>query len=259
MARSRKFDRRNEALKDNHDPRGSGGGACREHKYRRLGGAHSPSLTLNSQNEWLNKPARSVDERSARSESIRPLPFAAALWRSITETWARRNRSGFRDEEVVEEVDCPDTDYTKAVDCPITEYAAAIESNPNNVTAYLGRGTHFKAFAFDSAIADFTKAIELKPTDDSAYTQRGSAYYEKAEFDRAIADFTKALELNPRSALAYCNLGWSYEAVGNEKKAIAHYRKALELDPSLEAARDNLKLLGATPERQPYWQTKPKS
>jgi len=69
----------------------------------------------------------------------------------------------------------------------------------------------------------------------------------------------KALELNPKSALAYSNLGWTYEAMGDERKAIAHYRKALEIDPSLEAARDNLKLLGATPERQPYWQTKPRS
>ena len=57
----------------------------------------------------------------------------------------------------------------------------------------------------------------------------------------------KALELNPKSALAYCNLGWTYEAMHDERKAIAHYRKALEIDPSLEAARDNLKLLGATP------------
>jgi tetratricopeptide (TPR) repeat protein len=32
--------------------------------------------------------------------------------------------------------------------------------------------------------------------------------------------------------------------MGDEKKAIAYYRKALEIDPSLEAARDNLKLLG---------------
>ena len=75
-----------------------------------------------------------------------------------------------------------------------------------------------------------------------------SAHYEKAEFDRAIADLNKAIEINPKSALAYSNLGWAYEAIGDEREAIAHYRKALEIDPSLEAARDNLKLLGATPE-----------
>jgi Flp pilus assembly protein TadD len=187
---------------------------------------------------------------SARSELTRALTFAAELWRSITEAWARRNRSeersGFRDEDV---------------DCPITDYTKAIESNPNDFTAYLARGmAHLKAFAFDSAIADFTKAIELQPNNDSAYTKRGSVYYENAEHDRAIADFTKAVEIAPRSALAHCNLGWSYEAIGNEKKAIAHYRKAFELDPSLEAARDNLKLLGALPERQPsHRQTKPKN
>jgi tetratricopeptide (TPR) repeat protein len=70
----------------------------------------------------------------------------------------------------------------------------------------------------------------------------------------------KALELNPKSALAYSNLGWTYEAMGDERKAIAHYRKALEIDPSLEAARDNLTLLGATPEPQPFHrQTKPRT
>ena len=103
------------------------------------------------------------------------------------------------------------------------------------------------------------KAFELKPNNDSAYTNRGAAHYEKAEFNRAIADFTGAIELNPKSTLAYCNLGWTYEAIGDERKAIAHYRKALEIDPSLEAARDNLKLLGATPERQSFHrQTKPR-
>ena len=63
---------------------------------------------------------------------------------------------------------------------------------------------------------------------------------------------TEVIDINPRSALAYCNLGWSYEAIGDEREAIAHYRKALELDPALEAARDNLKLLGATPGGSPF-------
>src|SRR6476660_5176781 len=120
---------------------------------------------------------------------IGPLTFALALWRSVTEGSDRNQEQG--------------------VDCPISDYTKALESDPNNATAYLGRGTaHLKAFDFDSAITDFTKAIELKPNNDSAYTNRGAAYYEKAEFDRAIADFTKAIDLNPRSALAYCNLGW---------------------------------------------------
>ena len=123
----------------------------------------------------------------------------------------------------------------------------AIESNPHNPTPYFARGTaHLEALDFDSAIADFTRAIEIEPNDASAYTNRGSAHYEKGEFDRALADLNKALELNPKSALAYCGLGWAYEAMHDERKAIAHYRKALEIDPSLEAARDNLKLLRAS-------------
>ena len=57
--------------------------------------------------------------------------------------------------------------------------------------------------------------------------------------------------MNPSSAAAHCNLGWTYEAIGDERQAIAYYRKALELDASLEAARDNLKLLGATLKQPP--------
>jgi len=35
----------------------------------------------------------------------------------------------------------------------------------------------------------------------------------------------------------------TYEAIGEEQKAIACYREGLDIDPSLNAARDNLKLL----------------
>jgi tetratricopeptide (TPR) repeat protein len=80
---------------------------------------------------------------------IGPLTFALALWRSVTEG--------------------SDRNQEQEVDCPISDYTKALESDPNNATAYLGRGTaHLKAFDFDSAIADFTKAIELNPNDDSA-------------------------------------------------------------------------------------------
>ena len=186
--------------------------------------------------EGMAKISRTIERVTP---NIRPLTFALAPWRSGTEA------GGDRIQE-------------QEVDCAMSDYSNAIESNPHNPTPYFARGTaHLEAFDFDSAIADFTRAIEIEPNDASAYTNRGSAHYEKGEFDHAIADLNKALELNPKSALAYCNLGWTYEAMNDERKAIAHYRKALEIDPSLEAARDNLKLLGATPERQP--QTKPRS
>jgi cytochrome c-type biogenesis protein CcmH/NrfG len=158
--------------------------------------------------------------------------FILALWRSVTKAWAGREQEN---------------------DCPIADYTKAIEANPHDGTAYLGRGTaHLRALDFDNAIADLTKLIELEPNQASAYAKRGKAHYEKGEFDRAVADLTKAIEINPKLAIAHSDLGWSYEAIGDEKKAIAHYRKALEIDPSLESARDNLKLLHAMPERQPF-------
>ena len=48
--------------------------------------------------------------------------------------------------------------------------------------------------------------------------------------------------------------------MGNKQEAIAYYRKAFEIDSALETARDNLKLLGAMLERQPFdRQTIPKN
>ena len=176
---------------------------------------------------------------------IRPLAFVWPLWRFITKTWIDRKPRDRLPHRLRPSNSRPNPDQES--DCPISVYTEAIPA-PNNVAAYLARGTaHLKASAFDRAINDFTKAIKLRPNNDSAYAGRGTAYYEKTEFDRPIADFNKAIEMNPRSADAYCNLGWTYEAIGDER--LAHYPKALELNPSLEAARDNLKLLDATPER----------
>src|SRR5512140_2890664 len=112
----------------------------------------------------VKRQASSVTSRlpeSVRPPMVRPLAFFWALWRFIAKTWADRNRHDPRGQEV----DCPTTDYARAtvaansnqeVDCPITDYTKAIESNPNDIAAYLARGTaHLKAFAFDSAVADF--------------------------------------------------------------------------------------------------------
>ena len=190
--------------------------------------------------------AQRVEQQMTRALTL--VSLVLAPWRLLAKARVNRNH---------QEAGLPNTESARVTveaahdqepDYPISVFTDAIQSNPDNVAAYLARGAaHLRAFAYDSAINDFTKAIELMPDSDSAYTSRGTANYEKAEFNRAIADFAKAIEINPRSAVAYCNLGWTHEEIGDEQQAIADYRKALELDPSLEAARDNLKLLGATP------------
>jgi tetratricopeptide (TPR) repeat protein len=160
-----------------------------------------------------------------------------ALWRSMKQTRPdlhHRNQDG-------------------DIDRPLDDYNEVIESNPDDPLAYLDRGAaRLKVCCYDGAIADFNKALELNPCCTAAYTGRGSVYYDKAIhehcdkalFQQAIADFTKAIEIDPKSALAYCNLGWTYEEIGEEQTAVACYLKALQIDPSLEAARDNLTLLG---------------
>ena len=161
---------------------------------------------------------------------VRPLKLALAPWRSAKQTWADLHSDCGQDNDIAR---------------TINKYTKTIESNPSDARAYFARGTaRHKASDYDIAIADLTKA--LNPCCAAVYAERGSAYYDEAQYDHAIADLNKAIEINPNSALPYCNLGWAYEAIGEDQKAVAFYRKALEIDPSLQAAKDNLKLLGVT-------------
>ena len=115
-----------------------------------------------------------------------------------------------------------------------------IETDPNNVEAYIRRGIayHHKGEP-NSAIADFTKAIELDPSIPQLYLARSITYQHEGEYDSAIEDATKALELNPNNAKAYQHRGLAYQGKGDYERskddydrAIADFTKAIELEPS---------------------------
>ena len=59
----------------------------------------------------------------------------------------------------------------------------------------------------EQAIADFSRAIELEPENATAYRGRGVAYNESGDPDQALADFERAIELQPDEATTYYSRG----------------------------------------------------
>jgi tetratricopeptide (TPR) repeat protein len=149
--------------------------------------------------------------------------------------------------------------------------------------AYYNRGVAYRAEGdTDHAIADYNEAIRLDPDLAEAYSSRGIAYRAKGDTNRAIADYNEAIRLNPSFAEAYNNRAWAYfnagkaaqglpdaerslqllpnnahlldtrghifEALGRREEAIADFRRALSINPKLEASREALKRLGASPD-----------
>ena len=116
------------------------------------------------------------------------------------------------------------------------------------VDAHKARGNiYFANGDYDGAIADYDMAIKLRPKDAEAYVKRGTAYASMDDYGRAIADFGSAIRLRPNRASFYTMRGHAYEKTGDKNQAIADYRKALQIDPSLQAVKDRLRRLGATP------------
>ena len=114
-----------------------------------------------------------------------------------------------------------------------------IETDPNNVEAYIRRGIAYSHKSeYNSAVANFTKAIELDPSIPQLYLARGMAYQQKDEYGYAIEDATKVLELDPNNAEAYKHRGLAYQSRGDYDRnksdydrAIADFTKAIELNP----------------------------
>jgi len=143
--------------------------------------------------------------------------------------------------------DNPGDELERALDA----YTTMIMSDRDDARAHLARGTaRARKADHDCAIVDLTRVLELKEC-HVAYNNRGVCHYYRKRYDQAHSDICACFVIEPRAAVACCNLGWVHEARGETRKAISCYRTALAIDPSQQAARDNLKLLGATPNRQP--------
>ncbi len=82
---------------------------------------------------------------------------------------------------------------------------------------------------FDGAIQDFTKAIELNPQDATAYSGRGLAYQKKNDLINAQRDFNEAIKVDPKLASAYRNRGENLRQLALDPK-----QSVPELDEAIE-------------------------
>ena len=151
-------------------------------------------------------------------------------------------------------------DYEKA----IKEFDEAIRLNPNDASAFSGRGEawlskeefdkaihdldeairlnpheakryHVRGFAwshkkeYGKAINDFDKAISLH---SPAFYQRGRAWLLTEEYERAIKDFDEAIRLNARDYMAYDDRGFAWQQLKEYDKAISDYDEAIRINPT---------------------------
>ena len=63
-----------------------------------------------------------------------------------------------------------------------------------------------------------------------------------------VPDAERSLQLLPNNAHLLDTRGHIFEALGRREEAIADFRRALSINPKLEASREGLKRLGASPD-----------
>ncbi len=122
----------------------------------------------------------------------------------------------------------------------IEYYTRLIDSNPQDVSAFLNRGSIYSELRlYSAALADYGRAIELKPDSALSYFNRGNLYLSREEYAEAIDDFGRALAIDPQDAQTYSNRGVAFEKQGAFELALTDYDRALELAPNLVLPRIN--------------------
>lgn len=112
----------------------------------------------------------------------------------------------------------------------IADLNKAIELNPNDLDAYLKRGSAKVCLEnFQAALADFNKAIELNPDFAVSYNLRGGLKVLLKDYQGAIADFNKAFELKPDYGENYADRGVAYLDLDQKSKALADFMRAKDL------------------------------
>jgi tetratricopeptide (TPR) repeat protein len=129
---------------------------------------------------------------------------------------------------------------------PIATIAAcdrAIERNPNDASAYHGRGlAHSVRGDLAAAIADFDKALTLltgATMRASVYSDRGIVRANQSDPVAALADFEKAIELDPTNVNAYNNCSNIYASRGDFPSAIVACDRAAQLNPGFPDTFNN--------------------
>jgi tetratricopeptide (TPR) repeat protein len=98
---------------------------------------------------------------------------------------------------------------TQAANLALQDFDRAIRQEPDNPTAYFGKGNALAALnppQREAAIAAYDRAVVLKPDYYQAWTNRGNTLAASEKFIDAVKSYNTALEHNPTDADAIANL-----------------------------------------------------
>lgn len=115
----------------------------------------------------------------------------------------------------------------------------ALDVDPNNVNAYVNRGTAYEHQGdLERAMADYAAALELDRRCAEAYFGRANIRRVRGELDEALEDYERVTQLRPHDPKAYANRGGVRHVRKDLRGAADDYRRALELAPGDWPFRD---------------------
>jgi tetratricopeptide (TPR) repeat protein len=124
-----------------------------------------------------------------------------------------------------------------ALDEAVSLYSRIIETDPQNVSAFLDRGDVYLSLErFGDALADYSSAQQLKPAYALVYIKLGTIKAQLGMREEAIVDLTTAIELEPSNANAYVQRANNYFALDRHSETLLDAEEALRHNSSLEVA-----------------------
>ncbi len=122
-----------------------------------------------------------------------------------------------------------------------SQFQRLIESDPENVDAYLGLG---KAYDLQGQTAKaeqaFHQAIQINPVCWSCYNLLGAFLNGHARYREAADAWEKVTELTPDNVWGYLNVGAAYFNSGQFEKADGYFRRGLQLAPESPELNSNI-------------------
>ncbi len=119
-----------------------------------------------------------------------------------------------------------------AVQNLISDATSALQTNPDDIEAYVQRATaELTLRQYEAALADYSAAIELDGEDGRLYEYRGKVYLDTDD-PRAVSDFMTAINLGRTLSNTYNRIAIAYADFGSNFQAIEYYDLAIEANPA---------------------------
>ena len=111
-------------------------------------------------------------------------------------------------------------------------FRQALDSDPQNVDAYLGLGRAYNSLGRSlDAEHQFRRAIQISPQCWQCYNLLGNFLISHARYREAAEAWQQIIELTPDNKWGYMNVGVAYYSAGQFEKAEEAFRGALRIAP----------------------------